>query len=145
MFDGVRAISPSQLINEDAVLIDPCQGGAPGLLDYRADGLPCAMYPTQGKRKDRAEQSIRYYHLDHPDLVESRRSLALQIKDWVEGADALYKSLDQGDPKTEHAFSRFTESICRAIGEKAEFSVFARRMVEGYRDRPWIEDLLRYA
>lgn len=145
LFSGAPATSPAQLIAEDVVLIDPCMGGDPGLLDFRADGQPCAKYPTQAKRKDRAERSVHYYHLDHPELVESRRLLALQIKDWVNGADALYASLDQGDPKTEQAFRRFTESICRAIGARAEFSVFARRMVEGYKDRPWVEDLLLYA
>lgn len=145
LFIGVRATLPAQLNTEDVVLIDPCKGGDPGLLDFHANGQPCAKYPAQAKRKDRAEQSIRYYHLDHPDLVESRRLLALQIKDWVDGADALYANLDQCDPGTELAFSRFTESICRAIAERAEFSVFARRMVDGYKDRPWIEDLLRYA
>lgn len=145
LFNGARATVPAQLNAEDVVLIDPCKGGDPGLLDFRADGRPCAKYQAQAKRKDRAEQSIRYYHLDHPDLVESRRLLALQIKDWVEGADALYKDLDQGEPGTELAFSRLTENICRAVGEKAEFSVFARRMVEGYKDRPWVEDLLQYA
>lgn len=145
LFSGARATLPAQLNAEDVVLIDPCKGVDPGLLDFLADGQPCAKYPEQAKRKDRAERSVRYYHLDHPDLVESRRLLALQIKDWVDGADTLYASLDQGDPATELAFSRFTESICRAIRESAEFSVFARRMVEGYKDRPWIEDLLRYA
>lgn len=145
LFNGARATTPAQLNAEDVVLVDPCKGGDPGLLDFRADGWPCAKYPAQAKRKDRAERSIRYYHLDHPDLVEARRLLALQIKDWVDGADALYKILDQGDLGTEQAFSRITESICRAISERAELSVFARRMVEGYKDRPWIDDLLRYA
>lgn len=145
LFNGIRATSAAQLGIEDVVLIDPCKGGDPGLLDFHANGRPCVKYPAQLKRKDRAERSIRYYHLDHPDLVESRRVLALQIRDWIEGADALYKVLDQGDPGTEFAFSRFTENICRAVGERAEFSVFARRMVEGYKDRPWVEDLLQYA
>lgn len=145
LFNGTRATLLAQLNTEDVVLVDPCKGGDPGLMDFLADGRPCAKYSAQAKRKDRAERSIQYYHLDHADLVESRRQLALQIKDWVEGADALYQGLDQGDPGTELAFSRFTENICRAVGEKAEFSVFARRMVEGYKDRPWVEDLLQYA
>ena len=145
LFSGARATVPAQLNAEDVVLIDPCKGGDPGLLDFLEDGRPCAKYPAQAKRKDRAERSIHYYHLNHPDLVESRRLLALQIKDWVEAADNLYARIDQGEPGIELAFSRFTESICRAINERAEFSVFARRMVEGYKSRPWIEDLLNYA
>jgi hypothetical protein len=48
---------------EDVVLLDPCRGGDPGLLDFHDDGSPCA----------------------HPELCESRRQLALQIKAWIDG------------------------------------------------------------
>ena len=145
LFNAQRATDDLGLRIEDEVLLDPCCGTDPGLLDFRDDGLPCAKYPAQEKRCARAEQSIHYYHLDHPDLVESRRLLALQIKEWIEGADAIYDDVDQGDPKVELAFSKFTESICRALSEGAEFSVFARRIVDGYRNKPWIEDLLQCA
>jgi uncharacterized protein (TIGR02646 family) len=145
LFSINRAAGIAQLSLEDVVLLDPCKAGDPGLLDFRGDGTPCAKYPTQPKRCARAVQSVKYYHLDHPELVESRRQLALQIKDWIDGADAIYAEVDQGDPKIEQAFSRFVESICRAVAEGAEFSVFARRVVDGFRDRPWVEDLLQFA
>jgi len=145
LFNGVRATTAAQLNVEDVVLLDPCRGTDPGLLDFREDGKPCAKYPDQPKRCTRAEQSIHYYHLDHPDLVETRRQLALQIKEWIDGADAIFDEIDQGDPKQERAFSRLVESICRALGEGAEFSVFARRIVDGFRNRPWVEDLLQCA
>lgn len=145
LFGGARATTVEQLANEDLVLLDPCRGADPGLLDFTDDGRPCAKYPDQPKRADRANQSIHYYHLDHPDLIESRRQLALQLMEWIDGADALYEEIDQGDPKIERAFSRFAESICRALSENAEFSVFARRILDGYRNRPWVDDILQYA
>jgi uncharacterized protein (TIGR02646 family) len=145
LVNGTRAMTAVQLDSEDVVLLDPCKGTDPGLLDFYEDGRPCAKYPTQLKRRDRAEKSIHYFHLDHPDLVESRRQLALQIIDWINGADAIYADVDQGDPRIERAFSSITESICRSLVAGAEFSVFARRIVDGYRNRPWIEDLLRCA
>lgn len=145
LFAPPRATNDGELSGEDFVLLDPCRGGDPGLLDFKEDGLPCAKHADQIKRKERAEKSIHYYHLDHPELNEARRLLALQIRAWIDGADALYAKLDQGNPKNEHAFSRFAESICRTLADRAEFSVFARRVVEGFRDRPWIEDLLQYA
>lgn len=145
LFNGVRATTATQLNAEDVVLLDPCRGSDTGLLDFREDGKPCAKHPDQPKRCARAERSIHYYHLDHPDLVESRRHLALQIKEWIDGADAIYEEDDQGDPSHERAFSCFVESICRALGEGAEFSVFARRIVDGFRNRPWVEDLLQCA
>jgi uncharacterized protein (TIGR02646 family) len=145
LFNSPRAANSGQLNAEDIVLLDPCRGGDPGLLDFRVDGAPCPKYPNQTKRATRANQSIRYYHLDHPELIESRRQLALQIEQWIDGADGIYDSLDQGDPNVERAFSRFAESICRALSESSEFSVFARRIVDGYRNRPWVEDLLQCA
>jgi hypothetical protein len=113
------------------------------LLDFREDGAPCAKYQDQIKRRERAEQSIHYFHLDHPALVETRRQLALQIRDWIDGADAVYDELDQSDPERHHAYSRFADSIFRALHQNAEFSVFARRIVEGFRHRQWVEDLLQ--
>ena len=145
LFSLPRATNSTELNSEDFVLLDPCRGTDPGLLDFREDGLLCAKYLDQPKRQQRAEQSIRYFHLDHPELVESRRQLALQIRDWIDGADAIFDTLDQGDPTIEHAFSRFADSIFRALGDNAQFSVFARRIVEGFRDRPWVEDLLQCA
>lgn len=145
LFNSPRATDSTSLGLEDVVLLDPCKGSDPGLLDFKVDGIPCAKYPNQQKRCFRATESIKYYHLDHPELVESRRQLALQIKDWVDGADAIYAEVDQGDPRVERAFSRFVESICRALAEGAEYSVFARRVVDGFRDKPWVEDLLQCA
>lgn len=145
LFNDTRASNSTELANEDCILLDPCRGADPGLLDFLEDGQPCARYPDQQKRCKRAEESIHYYHLDHPDLVESRRQLALQIKDWIDGADAVYNKIDQGDLNIERAFTRFAESIYRVICEDAEFSVFARRIVDGHRNKAWIEDLLQSA
>jgi len=142
LFNDSRASTIAELNAEDFILLDPCRGSDPGLLDFRADGTSCAKYPQQAKRSTRADRSIHYYHLNHPDLRESRRQLALQLTEWIRGADAIYHDGDQGDPKVEQAFSVFIESICRALCESAEFSVFARRIIDGYRDRPWIEELL---
>jgi uncharacterized protein (TIGR02646 family) len=143
LFNDARAANSGQLSGEDRVLLDPCVGADPGLLDFLGDGSACAKHPKQAKRAARANRSVQYYHLNHSELVESRRKLALQIKEWIDGADAIYGEVDQGDPNVEHAFSKFAESICRALNERAEFSVCARRIVDGYRDRPWVEDLLQ--
>lgn len=145
LFKLPRASNLAGLNAEERILLDPCCSSDPGLLDFRDDGTPCARYPKQPKRCARAEQSIHYYHLDHPELVESRRQLALQLANWIVGADAIYNTEDQDDPKVERAFSSLAESICQAVSERAEFSVFARRIVDGYRDKPWIEDLLQCA
>lgn len=145
LFSGTKASNRVERNTEDYILIDPCEPADVGLLDYKEDGLPCAKYPSQTNRNRRAIDSIKYYHLDHPDLVEARRLLALNIRDWIESADAIYDANDQGDPKTEKAFKGYVSNIAKAISVDAPFSVFAKKMVKGYQDREWIEVLLECA
>lgn len=142
LFGGSIATNHQERNSEDYVLIDPCVTKDVGLLDFTDDGRPRAKYPNQKIRNKRAEDSIKYYHLDHPDLNEARRQLALQIAEWIEGADAIYGDNDQMDAKKEKAFASFVESIARTIDKSSPFSVFAKKMIKGYQDRPWIEDLL---
>lgn len=143
LLNGVRAHDALTRNTEDYVLIDPCVAADVGLLDFRDDGFPCAKYPKEQEvRYKRAIDSIKYYHLDHPDLNEARRQLSLQISEWVEGADAIYSEADQLDAKQQKAFSIFVESIGRAIDKGSPFSVFAKKMLKGYRTRPWVDDLL---
>ncbi|PKM18834.1 MAG: HNH endonuclease [Gammaproteobacteria bacterium HGW-Gammaproteobacteria-15] len=145
LLSGSRASDRAQRNTEDYLLIDPCEASDVGLLDFTEDGLPRAKYPNQTNRNRRAVDSIRYYHLNHPDLVEARRLLALDIREWVESAEAIYNSNDQGDPRTEKAFKGYVSSIAKAISADAPFSVFAKKMVKGYQDRDWIEVLLECA
>ncbi len=58
-------------------------------MDFYEDGRPCARYPNHNARKQRAETSIKTYHLDHPAIVEKRRVLTAEIKAKIETADAL--------------------------------------------------------
>jgi uncharacterized protein (TIGR02646 family) len=142
LLSGNRATNRQQRNTEDKLLIDPCEPDDVRLLDFTDDGLPRARYPKQIKRNQRAIDSIRYYHLDHPDLVEARRILAINIRDWVECADEIYDSIDQGDPKIEKAFRGYINNIAQVIAYDAPFSVFSKKMVKGFQDRDWIEDLL---
>ncbi len=142
LLSGSPAVNDLERLREDYLLIDPCVAGDPSLLDFKDDGFPCAKYPKQEKRNRRAVESIKFYHLDHPDLNEARRQIALQIRDWVDGAELAYNQLDQDDASSHQQFSIYAESICRAIATDAPFSVFARKMVKGFSDRPFIEELL---
>lgn len=140
-----RATTGAAERQERPLLLDPCKATDVGLLDFLESGEPCARYPSQKIRKERAETSIRHYHLDHPELNEERRQLALQLTDWINGADTIYSEIDEGQPQVENAFTALAESICRSMARWAEHSVFARRVVEGHRTKPWVEDLLRAA
>ena len=90
-------------------------------------------------------EEVLEYHLDHPDLNEAIRQLALDIRDWIETGDELYPDLNTGKGSIDKAFETNLDNIARAIAFDAPFFVFAKKIVKGYQDREWIEDLLECA
>lgn len=145
LISGLRAQTAKERQTEQHSLLDPCKPTDVGYIDFTDDGRPRPKYPDQKIRNQRTVDSIKYYHLDHPDLNEARRQIALDIRDWVDGIDAIYSELDQGNPATELALEVLSNNIARAIDKNAPFSVFAKKMVKGYQDRPWVEALLECA
>lgn len=140
--EGGRATNDAERELELYLLIDPCVAADVGLLDFSDDGRPKAKHPTQEVRNRRAVESIKSYHLDHPELVEARRQLALEIASWVKGANLAYEELDQGDQFKHQMFSTLIDNIGRAIASDAPFSVFAKKVVKGYSNYSWIEEIL---
>lgn len=140
-----RAVAPGQEGQESPMLLDPCRTQDPGLLDFYEDGRPCARYPNHNARKQRAETSIKTYHLDHPAIVEKRRVLTAEIKAKIETADALFEQCDAGNPAIDNAFDVLIRGLSYAISEAAELSAFARKIVAGSRDKVWVGELLRTA
>lgn len=146
LFDEAqRATAEGQEGHENPVLLDPCRTHDPGLLDFYADGSPCARYPNHDARKRRAETSIKAYHLDHPDLIEKRRVLAAEIASTLSEADALFNHCDAGNQSIDNAFSGLIRRLRNAISESAELSAFARTIVAGARDKEWVDALLATA
>jgi hypothetical protein len=117
--DTFRAKSPGEERYENPILLDPCVLKDTLLLDFRADGEPCAKYPDHPIKKLRAEESIKFYHLDHPGLIERRRILALQIESWINTANLLYDHCDSGDPMIDKAFN---EIACNLVDSMSETS-----------------------
>lgn len=140
-----RAVAPGQEDHESPILLDPCQTQDPGLLDFYEDGRPCASQPDHAARKQRAETSIKTYHLDHPSLIEKRRVLAANIKAKIKEADALFEQCDTGKPTIDNAFNGLVRVLHSAISEAEELSVFARKIIAGSRHKVWVEALLRTA
>lgn len=145
--ESKRAATPGQERYESPILLDPCRVQDPGLLDFYEDGRPCPKYKAHAIRKNRAEVSIKLYHLDHPDLIERRRVLAAQLKASVDTADELFERCDQGDATTDRAFHSIVIQLREAMLEKAELSTFARKIIAGCRGpgKEWIEELLTTA
>jgi uncharacterized protein (TIGR02646 family) len=140
-----RASKPGDEEKEIPMLLDPCSTRDPGFLDFYDDGAPCARYPNHEVRKIRAEISIKLYHLDHPALVDQRKMLAAKLKGLIKKADNLFDRCDIGDSAIDQAFDELIKSLRDSISEKAELSAFSRRVIAGYREKEWVEELLRTA
>lgn len=137
-----RATSEGQENNEQPILLDPCSAHDPTLLDFLDTGHPTAKYANHPQRRERAEISINLYHLDHTDLVEKRRILAINLKKKINTANGLFDRVDTGDPSITDSYNEHVRELQNAMSEEAELSSFARRIIMGRRDLIWIDALL---
>jgi hypothetical protein len=143
LFENSRqAKSEAELDSEQPILLDPCKATDPGLLDFLIDGTPCPRFPDNPIFVRRVEESIRIYHLNHSGLVEQRRLLALKLANLILSAHSLYPKVLKGDQSIMRAFEGLVGSIAQSLDDRAELSAFARRIVAGHRDKPWIEGIL---
>jgi uncharacterized protein (TIGR02646 family) len=138
-----RAAGPGEEAQERFLLLNPCCASDPMLLDFNDDGRPTARHPDHPGRRLRAETSILLYHLNHSDLVEHRRRLAIELNEKIEAANALYDRVDAGDPAITSSYAHHVRDLVNAMAERAELSAFARRIVAGRRDIPWVEALFQ--
>lgn len=136
-----RATAPGEEAQERPVLLNPCRASDPMLLDFTDDGRPTARHLNQVGRRLRAETSIRLYHLDHTNLVEHRRLLAIEINEKIDAANDLYDRVDTGDPAIDRSYNNHVRDLKNAMAERAELSAFARKIVAGRRELPWVEEL----
>lgn len=145
----VQATCVDELDAERPALLDPCNPIDPSLLDFRADGTPCPAYPDNPTHEHRVRVSINLYHLDHPELNEQRRLLALKLESWVKQADRLHKRLNHEDTDIdtdiEGAYMEFMGNLAQLLDDHAEFSIFARRILNMHRGKSCVEMLLNYA
>lgn len=141
--DGTpRATAPGQEADERPLLLNPCAADDPLLLDFNDEGRPVPRFADQAESCLRAETSIRLYHLDHSDLVEHRRVLAIELNEKIDAANRLYGQVNGGDPAIKASYGSHVRDLRNAMSERAQLSVFARKIVSGRRDLPWIEALL---
>jgi len=142
--ESKRAKGPGDERSESPLLLDPTVPNDPGLLDFREDGVPCPKYSKSSHeiRYRRAVVSIKLYHLDHPDLIDKRKELAIRLIRKIERANALFDRVDQGDTVLDNVFNELIQDLFESISEKSELSAFARKVISGKREYEWIEALL---
>lgn len=137
-----RATAAGEEAYERPLLLNPSTADDPLLLDFTEEGRPVPRFADHPENRLRAETSIQLYHLDHSDLVEHRRVLAIELNEKIEAANRLYGEANGGDPAIKASYGSHVRDLRNAMAEKAQLSVFARKIVSGRRDLPWIEALL---
>ncbi|XXJ18891.1 hypothetical protein ACR42D_04900 [Desulfovibrio caledoniensis] len=136
-----RAYAPGDERVEEPLLLDPCNAGDPSHLDFHSDGTPCCKFPNDPESVQRVEVSIELYHLDHPGTVEERRLLAAHIESWLDEANDAHEEMKTGDRRAAQNYSNRFRDLQTTMRPDAEYSVFARRIIAGYRHYEWVDDL----
>jgi uncharacterized protein (TIGR02646 family) len=135
--------------NEEVELLDPIDPEDWKLLTFRPDGQPIPAKPTGTREYDRAEISIRIYHLHCKEMVTERKTLAGKIKRLVQYMETLRPKIT--DPQMRELYKSQQKELLRAINHNSEYSAaalaYARAEVykieRGHQvKRQWLEDIL---
>ncbi|WP_411817358.1 hypothetical protein [Hyphococcus sp. DH-69] len=147
LFDGCQmATCADEICNERPLLLDPCNAADPDALDYRADGVAVpASDDNANPQKVRAETSIAAYHLNHSDLQEERRKAAIKIQEKVNEVEANLTRFVGGDLAAQPAYTSAVRDLKRFLDQRAELSAFSRRVLQSYKNKPFVETILAAA
>jgi len=132
---------------EKPVLLDPTKPADPSCLWFEEDGRAIPKYSEEERPNayKRAMTSINLYHLDHTDLIEARKAVAIKIKAKIKSGNKYFKQLDQASGNEEHAFGEVFKELREMIKENSEFSAFSRAILLGNRDIDWIQSVFQGA
>ena len=147
---GFRARQENDDIDlEEPDLLDPVDPADWKLLTFRADGQPTEAKPPGTRDFDRAQKSIRVYHLDCWEMVKDRRILAGKVLRIIQDLETLRPKLT--DRKLLAVYKRQEIELLRAIRSGAEYSAAALAYVRGgiytikdgnQAKREWLEEIL---
>lgn len=131
-----RAAAPEDPIeDEQPMLLDPTLVKDVGEIIFGDDGKaePAESKEENLYRFERARQSIKLYHLNHPTIVEFRAHLMWLIRGFLEDADKFLKKSRGGDPTAEAAYESRLSDVYRALQSAAEYSAAVRATVGSLR------------
>lgn len=141
-----RASCFEETCDEIPILLDPCNAADPGAIDFLTDGTP---EPRCRDENDiqwlRATVSIEAYHLHHSELVEARRRMAIEIQEKVAEAESALRRLQRPDRTALEPFNIACRDLARRISPASELSSFSRRVLQSYRAKSFVEDILATA
>lgn len=142
--DEQRATQEGEEDSEQPKLLDPCCSHDPNLLDFIGDtGKATTRDSEHERRKIRAETSIQLYHLNHADLVEKRKRLAIDLIDKINAANQIYDRVDTGDRAIDASYNSHICDLKNAMSEEAELSSFAKKVIMGKREIFWVDSIIQ--
>lgn len=89
--------------------------------------------------------SIEAYHLNHSDLQEARRRAAIEIREKVAEAERFMKRFHDGDITAKQSYTTAIRDLKRRLDQRAELSVFSKRVLQAYKSKPFVEHILAAA
>lgn len=129
-----RAWTPScNYSMEQPILLDPCKSADVALLTFKANG---EAMPRYKKRSDTqrnflgAEESIKYYNLNHSDFINARIDLRDKIDKCLLNKDIYFSMLETGDSVHEHAFEESLQLLRSMCNNAAPYSSFCIAYIE---------------
>jgi uncharacterized protein (TIGR02646 family) len=141
-----RATCFKEVYNEIPILLDPCNAADPGAIDFLTDGTPePRSQEVNDLQRQRAIVSIEAYHLHHSELIEARRRKAIQIQEKVGEAERALLRLQGRDLTAQETFDAACRDLARKISPASELSAFSRRVLQSYRSKSFVEDILATA
>lgn len=144
--ENSRATCEAEEVNEYPLLLDPCKAADPIQIDFHTDGSAVPKYTNEADvRKKRAEKSIKSYHLNHSQLTEARRRLAIELSEKISTAQRALPNCTADNAAALELFENAVLDLQRAIKPEAELSVFARRVLQTQRNNPLVDEVLATA
>ena len=141
-----RATCEEEEVNEFPLLLDPCKATDPSQIDFLTDGNAVPKYVNDDDvRKQRAEKSIKSYHLNHSQLTEARKRLAIELNEKVATAERALPGCAEGNVIASEMFDSAVQDLQRAIKPQAELSVFARRVLQTQKNKMLVDEVLATA
>jgi uncharacterized protein (TIGR02646 family) len=145
--ESYRAQWPADnLADEEPLLLDPCAAADPRHLWFDEDGqaVPNPVFGnTDSYPYKRAETSIRFFHLNHPDIADQRKELCNRMRRRVEEADRYFnKYYSDGDATALGAFGDALRDLNVWLAPKEPYSSAARAMLMGLRGTHQVVDVV---
>lgn len=126
--EGRRANNKAEEVNEEPILLDPVVPSDARLICFAEDsGAPCPLYMKEKNEwlNRRAEESIKYYHLDEASWNAKRADLMAAVKKLCDQLE----SLDNQEPRDEVAYNQKIDELVGYLSPFAEFSSACLQMV----------------